>query len=85
LCWWKYERGNCNARLLERTLVIYLDIAAQHKDAGDERCQRMDQDISAALLELYREMGGTQSEAVFNEVMAMDIRLNAQGLDVWLG
>ena len=73
-----------NAALLERTLDIYLGIAEQHKTADENRSGLLEQGMTEALLALYRECGGTQSESVFSQTMAMDIRLNAQGLDIWL-
>jgi len=74
-----------NASLLEQTLDIYLHVAERFRDTGETRCKQMEDAINLELLALYRELGGTQTESVFRQVMGMDIRLNAQGLEVWLG
>lgn len=70
---------------LKDSIGAYLKIAAQAQNESSEtRCTTMNDAITCYLLGAYQAMGGTESEAIVREVIAMDSKLNAQGLDFWL-
>lgn len=69
---------------LKATINKYLEIAESHKEAGDNRSELIDQSISDYLLNEYRRFGGMEEEQTVRQVIAMDSKLNAQGLDFWM-
>lgn len=71
------------AEILYEQIDRMVEIALLHAEAAD-RHQR----ICAALIELYvaraRARGCTRSPDEVRQILAMDIELNAQGLEIWV-
>lgn len=61
----------------------YLEFVELHEASGDQRCQRIDKSIREYLLSEYQRLGGQRSDEEVLKVIAMDSKLNAQGLDFW--
>lgn len=72
---------------LARTLLAGVDtlveIAERHHD-DDQRQQAMARDMQDWLVAAAREHGVTLPDDALLEILAPDIELNSQGLDVWL-
>ena len=64
---------------LDATVAIGLAL----RDAPD-RLQRMKQDLALLYRQSLREHGCLLAEACIDELLAMDVELNAQGLGIWL-
>ncbi len=69
---------------LRRSIRAFTDIALQADAAGRERGAQMKQQVLAHLLARLRAHGCTVPEARTKELLAMDVELNVQGLEVWL-
>lgn len=69
---------------LHRDLDRFVDIAEQHEDAGVDRFGRIRDDMREYLHERLERQGSKLSTEDIDNVLHMDIELNAQGLDVWL-
>lgn len=75
--------AGCGARLLSQ-VDDYVALAMAHKDAGEGRAKRIQSDLMAMLKEQARSMGVGIEDSELEEVLALDVRLNADGLDYWL-
>jgi glyoxylase-like metal-dependent hydrolase (beta-lactamase superfamily II) len=69
---------------LKGSIDAFVKIAMGSRDAVENRVEIIDRKIQEYLFSKYRELGGTESESHFLEIVAMDSKLNAQGLDFWL-
>ncbi len=74
-------------RLAARLHVLidqFVDFARTVNAVGDARQQVLEQGVSAILLQVLDAHGCTLTRARALELLAVDVRLNAQGLAVWL-
>lgn len=62
----------------------YLEIVETHEASGDQRSQLIDTSIQDYLLSEYQRLGGELSDEDVLKLIAMDSKLNAQGLDFWV-
>ena len=69
---------------LKRSIHAFVEIALNCKDAKEDRVSRIQQAIKSWLLNRLEEMGCPQDRLVCEKIIANDVLLNAQGLDVWL-
>ncbi|HWS11918.1 MAG TPA: MBL fold metallo-hydrolase [Rhodocyclaceae bacterium] len=69
---------------LHRLIDAHVELALREKDAGEARLKRLEVGIEAILLEEARRHDWRIGRERLLALMAMDIGLNAQGLDVWL-
>ena len=69
---------------LKSSIEAFVRIANESREAKGNRVEIINQKIQAYLLKQYRELGGNKSDEACLKVIAMDSRLNAQGLDFWL-
>jgi hydroxyacylglutathione hydrolase len=69
---------------LHRLIDAHVELALREKDAGGARLKRLEAGIEAILLEEARRQDWRIGRERLLALMAMDIGLNAQGLDVWL-
>lgn len=69
---------------LHNSIDKFVAIAEQAESITEDRVAHIDQQIRSYLLDCYQALGGTQSDEKLLEVITMDSKLNAQGLDVWL-
>lgn len=69
---------------LMRSIDQFLEITLAHQHEGEQRCDLINESIITYLLSEYRRLGGTQSEETVRSIVALDSKLNAQGLDFWL-
>jgi hydroxyacylglutathione hydrolase len=69
---------------LHRLIDAHVDLALSEKGAGEARRARLEAGINAILLEEARRYRWTIERERLLALMAMDVGLNAQGLDVWL-
>ena len=72
------------ATQLKDSIDKFVEIATECRDLTDNRIEAIDQKIQQYLLDQYHKLGGEQSDEYCLEVIAMDSKLNAQGLDFWL-
>ncbi|MDD2990573.1 MAG: MBL fold metallo-hydrolase [Zoogloea sp.] len=68
---------------MHRLIDAHVAIAERH-EAAEERKERIEQDIWALVGEEAVRAGWTVPEAEWRRILALDVELNAQGLDVWL-
>jgi glyoxylase-like metal-dependent hydrolase (beta-lactamase superfamily II) len=71
------------ASLLQEQIDAMVAIAWRHA-AADDRHARIVADLAELYTGLLRQHGCVRSEAEIRELLAVDIELNAQGLEVWL-
>jgi hypothetical protein len=69
---------------LRRSIRAFTDIALQADTANGERSEQMKQQVLAHLLGRLRDHGCSLPEARTKKLLAMDVELNVQGLEVWL-
>lgn len=69
---------------LKNSIQAFVNIARESRDVTDDRIAAIDSKIQQYLLEQYRKLGGSESDQFCLDVIAMDSKLNAQGLDFWL-
>jgi glyoxylase-like metal-dependent hydrolase (beta-lactamase superfamily II) len=69
---------------LHADIDAFVAIARAHAEAGEERQQRIADDMTDYLLQRLATHGAPLSPEMAREVLALDITLNAQGLVVWL-
>jgi glyoxylase-like metal-dependent hydrolase (beta-lactamase superfamily II) len=69
---------------LRRSIQAFSDIAVQADASRGEGSEQMKQRMLAHLLAQLRAHGCTLPEARSRELLAMDVELNVQGLEVWL-
>jgi glyoxylase-like metal-dependent hydrolase (beta-lactamase superfamily II) len=74
-----------HAEALHRQIDAHAALAQRAKDAGADRYARLKSGVSELLVAEARLYGGPFSDARALEVYAMDVELNAQGLEAWLG
>jgi glyoxylase-like metal-dependent hydrolase (beta-lactamase superfamily II) len=68
-----------NAQLLARQITAYCDLAqAENRDA-----LQLQQSLNDYTLHLLRQLGVSNDEAQLRNYLAFDMRLNAQGLQLW--
>jgi len=72
------------ATQLRDSLDEFVEIAIDCRDITGNRIEAIDQKIQQYLLGQYRKLGGGQPDELCLSVIAMDSKLNAQGLDFWL-
>ncbi len=65
---------------LGRRVDEHAALGEQYSDLGEEQ---LAQRLGDALYAEYQSAGGTQSRSVFDQVLGMDLNLNAQGLLFW--
>lgn len=70
---------------LHRLIDAHVAIAERHAGAGEARKQLIEDDIWALVAEEAKRGGWKTSETETRRILALDVELNAQGLDVWLG
>ncbi len=69
---------------LHRLIDAHVAIAELHAAAGDGRKALIENDIWDLVGSEARRQGWTLPEAEWRKLLALDVELNAQGLDVWL-
>ncbi|MFN4116100.1 MAG: MBL fold metallo-hydrolase [Inhella sp.] len=69
------------AALLDRLIDRMVDVARR---AQAERHERIKRDLLAVYVDSLRDIGSTLAETEIARLLATDIELNAQGLEVWL-
>ena len=69
---------------LHRLIDAHVAIAELHAAAGDGRKALIENDIWELVGSEARRQGWTLPEAEWRKLLALDVELNAQGLDVWL-
>ena len=69
---------------LRNSIDAFVDIATESRDIKEGRVDVIDQKIQQYILKQYRKLGGQESDQFCLDVIAMDSKLNAQGLDFWL-
>lgn len=69
---------------LHRLVQAHTDLALAHREAGEQRHERIKAGITQLLLGEARAFGSTLSEDFLKDLWATDLELNAQGLEVWL-
>ena len=69
---------------LKTSIDAFVSITMDSRDIKENRVEVIDQKIQQYLLNKYHQLGGTKSDKDFLAVVAMDSKLNAQGLDFWL-
>lgn len=69
---------------LHRRIDETAAIAERHEHAGDDRVTRIHEDLEKWLWKELEEHGVTLPRERQRELLAVDLDLNAQGLDVWL-
>lgn len=82
-----YSRlGNVDAlaERLHRLLDAQVAIAEDECDAGEQRAGRIQARLTELLLTESRQHGSPLSDAALCALWAVDLELNAQGLDIWL-
>ncbi|MGB1310397.1 MAG: MBL fold metallo-hydrolase [Leucothrix sp.] len=72
------------AEQLKQSIDAFVAIAERSCNLKDDRVDVIDQQIQQYLLGQYRKLGGLTSDAACLATIAMDSKLNAQGLDFWL-
>jgi len=70
---------------LHRLIDAHLAVAERERDAGPERGARILTGLWALMDAEAARQGWRLSADQWREVLRMDIELNAQGLDYWLG
>lgn len=71
------------AQLL-RQVDQYVDIAMARRDHGPERAKAIEADLHDLIGGQARQMGVTLDDKTLGNVLALDLRLNADGLSHWL-
>ncbi len=69
---------------LKTSIDAFVSITMDSRDIKENRVEVIDQKIQQYLLNKYHQLGGRKSDKDFLAVVAMDSKLNAQGLDFWL-
>ncbi len=69
---------------LRQSIDAFVEIAMESRGIQNQRVQAIDAKIQQYLLLQYRALGGKQKDEEVLSVIAMDSKLNAQGLDFWL-
>ena len=69
---------------LHRLIDAHVAIAELHAAAGDGRKALIENDIWELVGSEAQRQGWTLPEAEWRKLLALDVELNAQGLDVWL-
>ena len=69
---------------LRQSIRAFTDIALQADAVDGERNAQMERRMLAHLLDRLRAHGCALPEARAKELLAMDVELNVQGLEVWL-
>jgi glyoxylase-like metal-dependent hydrolase (beta-lactamase superfamily II) len=71
-------------RQLKTDIAAFTCIAREEATPVDERAARIEKRLMAYLLERLAAMGGRRAHEEYAALLDVDVRLNAQGLDVWL-
>ena len=69
---------------LHRLIDAHVDVAERHADAGEARKTLIERDLWTVVADEAQRQGWTLPEADWRRLLALDVELNAQGLDVWL-
>ena len=69
---------------MHRLIDAHVAIAERHAAAGDVRTALIERDVWALVGEEAQRQGWTLPETEWRALLALDVELNAQGLDVWL-
>jgi glyoxylase-like metal-dependent hydrolase (beta-lactamase superfamily II) len=69
---------------LHRLIDAHVELAERHRDAGAQRNALLRKGIEEIVLAESRRQGWTLSEQELLRVFAIDVDLNAQGLEAWL-
>lgn len=69
---------------LHRLIEAHVELAERHRDDGAERGARLRQEIARLVLAEGARQRWRLSEEELRGVFALDIELNAQGLEAWL-
>lgn len=72
------------ANQLKTSINAFVTIALESKDTAENRIDIIDQKLQHYLLKKYQNLGGIKTDEDCLKVIAMDSKLNAQGLDFWL-
>ena len=72
------------AKALHRLIDAYVDIARQHKSAGNSRHQLIRDGLAELMLKELAAIGCELPADRILELLQPDIEINAQGLGVWL-
>jgi len=70
---------------LHRLIDAHVSIAERHAEAGEARKTLIERDLWVLVDEEAGRQGWTLPQAELRRLLALDVELNAQGLDVWLG
>lgn len=70
---------------LHRLIDAHVAIAEHHEALTDGRKDAIEADIWALVAEEAQRQGWTVDEARWRQILGLDVELNAQGLDFWLG
>ena len=70
---------------LKRSIRRFSNIALEAENITDDRVSILQKKIMDYCLDTLQEMGCEQSPEFCENVLAFDCKLNAQGLDFWLG
>lgn len=69
---------------LKNSINAFTKIATEEQQPGENRVARIEQRLMKYLLDLLVKMGSFASLETCRELLTMDVKLNAQGLDAWL-
>lgn len=72
------------ARDVHRLIDAYVDVALRHKDSGNARHGRICEDLAALMVSEIHATGCRLGREGILALLANDIEINAQGLEVWL-
>lgn len=70
---------------LHRLIDAHVAIAERHAGDGASRAQAIEADLWDLVADEAKRNGWSVPEAEWRRILALDVELNAQGLDVWLG
>jgi glyoxylase-like metal-dependent hydrolase (beta-lactamase superfamily II) len=81
----RVDEPQAHVERLRRSILDLADIALRYEgEPGAERKDRIERDVTAHLVADARAHGCTLDDAAMRELLAIDLDLNAQGLEVWL-
>lgn len=72
------------AQDVHRLIDAYVDVARRHKDAGNARHERICEDLADLMVAEIHAMGCRLGREEILTLLAHDIEINAQGLEVWV-
>jgi glyoxylase-like metal-dependent hydrolase (beta-lactamase superfamily II) len=73
-----------HAQHLIKQIDAFCEIALAHKGAGSARADRIREDLAQLIIGELRDHSVALSDAACREVLALDLKLNSDGLVCWL-